>query len=100
MTFQGSSDEAQHLAGTNFVKDYQSLVNAYSVAFFDHYLKATTRPDPLAPLTGNPPPNGVSLLKVAGTLFPRGVTAPVSCCDRCQVKTPHTAGEGRVFKNV
>ncbi len=55
---------AGHLAWTNIVKDYQSLVDAYSVAFFDHYLKVTTGPDPLAPLTGNPPPNGVSLLKV------------------------------------
>jgi hypothetical protein len=76
MTFQESRDEAQHLAWTNFAKDYQSLVNAYSVAFFDHYLKATTGPDPLAPLTGNPPPSGVSLLKVAGDHVPAGSDCP------------------------
>jgi predicted dienelactone hydrolase len=58
-------DGAGHLAWTNLVKTYQPLIDAYSVAFFNHYLKGATSPDPLAPLITNPPPPGVSLLKAA-----------------------------------
>jgi len=44
-------------------KHYQEIIAAYSVAFFDRYLQGKTDPDPLAPLTGNPPPKGVSYLR-------------------------------------
>ena len=57
-------DGAGHSAWTNMVKQYQTPIDDYSVAFFDRYLKGA-QPDPLAPLTGNPPPKGVSLLKVS-----------------------------------
>jgi predicted dienelactone hydrolase len=57
-------DGAGHLAWTNLNPRYQSLINSYSVAFFDHYLKRSTQPDALAPLLGNPPPQGVSKLRV------------------------------------
>jgi len=58
-------DGAGHFAWTNLKKDYQDMIDTYSVAFFNHYLKGKTDPDPLAPLTGNPPPKGVSHLRVA-----------------------------------
>jgi len=58
-------DGAGHFAWTNLQKDYQDMIDAYSVAFFNHYLKGKTDPDPLAPLTGTPPPKGVSYLRVA-----------------------------------
>jgi len=45
------------------MKNYQRVIDAYGVAFSNHYLKGTTGPDPLTLLAGNPPPNGVRLLK-------------------------------------
>jgi len=56
-------DGAGHLAWTDMNKHYQEIIAAYSVAFFDRYLQGKTDPDPLAPLTGNPPPKGVSYLR-------------------------------------
>jgi len=55
---------AGHLAWTNLKKDYQDIIDNYSVAFFDHYLSGKSGRDSLASLTGNPPPKGVSYLKV------------------------------------
>ncbi len=57
-------DGAGHLAWTNLNKRYQELIDSYSVAFFDRYLKGETDPDPLGPLTGKPAPKGVSYLKL------------------------------------
>jgi predicted dienelactone hydrolase len=56
---------AGHLAWTNLNKTYQNIISDYSVAFFDHFLKGKTNPDPLAPLTGKPLPKQVSHLNVA-----------------------------------
>lgn len=55
-------DGAGHLAWTDLNKRYQEVIDAYSVAFFDRYLKMTT-PDRLAGLMSNPP-GGVSSVKV------------------------------------
>jgi len=57
-------DGAGHFAWTDLNKHYQELIDAYSVAFFDRYLLGKADPDPLAPLTANPPPKGVSYLRV------------------------------------
>ena len=57
-------DGAGHFAWTNLNKKYQSIIGTYSLAFFNHYLKSTLVPDSLAPLIGNPPPKGVSFLRV------------------------------------
>jgi predicted dienelactone hydrolase len=59
--FQG----AGHLAWTNLNRKYQGLIDSYSVAFFDRYLKGNASPDPLQPLTRKPLPNGVSDLRAA-----------------------------------
>jgi predicted dienelactone hydrolase len=59
-------DGAGHLAWTNMKTGYQEMINNYSVAFFNHYLKASdgnTRDD-LKMLTANPAPKGISYLKV------------------------------------
>ena len=56
---------AGHFAWTNLNKNYQQIINSYSVAFFNRYLKGMTSPDPLTPLTTNPPPRSVSYLKVS-----------------------------------
>jgi predicted dienelactone hydrolase len=53
---------AGHLAWTDMNKRYQEVIDAYSVAFFDRYLKMTV-PDPLVGLVSHPPA-GVSLVKV------------------------------------
>jgi predicted dienelactone hydrolase len=58
-------DGAGHLAWTDLNRTYQAMIENYSLAFFDHFLKNKTDPDPLAALTTNPPPKGVSYLKVA-----------------------------------
>jgi len=36
------------------MKNYQRVIDAYGVAFSNHYLKGTTGPDPLTLLAGNP----------------------------------------------
>ena len=46
------------------MKNYQRMIDAYGVAFPNHYRKETTGPDPLTLLAGNPSPNGVRLLKI------------------------------------
>jgi predicted dienelactone hydrolase len=56
-------DGAGHFAWTNLNKSYQSLINDYSIAFFDRYLKRTKTPDPLARLIDRPWPKDVSDLK-------------------------------------
>jgi hypothetical protein len=56
-------DGAGHLAWTDLNKRYQEVIDAYCVAFFDRYLKMTA-PDPLVGLMGNPPPKGVSDVRV------------------------------------
>jgi hypothetical protein len=56
-------DGAAHLAWTGFNRIYHESIAAYSVAFFDHYLKAQTDPDPLAPLFSEGAHPGVSYLK-------------------------------------
>jgi predicted dienelactone hydrolase len=59
--FQG----AGHLAWTNLNPKYQALIDTYSVAFFDRYLKGIANPDPLQPLMRKPLPKGVSDLRAA-----------------------------------
>ena len=56
-------DGAGHFAWTNLNKSYQSVINAYSVAFFDSYLKGTTKPERLAHLLDRPWPERVSEFK-------------------------------------
>jgi hypothetical protein len=58
-------DGAGHFAWTDLNKRYQDLIGAYSVAFFDHYLKGQTAPDPLAPMMENPLPANVSAVRSA-----------------------------------
>lgn len=55
-------DGAGHLAWTDLNKRYQDLIDTYSVAFFDRYLKMKA-PDALDALMGSSPPKGVSLVK-------------------------------------
>lgn len=55
---------AGHLAWTDINRRYQDLIDAYSIAFFDRYLKGETKPDPLAPLETKPLPAQVSDLRV------------------------------------
>ncbi|MGA2431698.1 MAG: dienelactone hydrolase family protein [Candidatus Acidiferrum sp.] len=56
-------DGAGHLAWTGLNRTYHESIDAYSVAFFDRYLKARTDPDPLAPLFSQGTHSGVSYLK-------------------------------------
>jgi len=56
-------DGAGHFAWTNLNKRYQDVIDAYSVAFFDHYLKGQTVPDPLARMMEDPLPAGVSAVR-------------------------------------
>ena len=56
-------DGAGHFAWTNLQKEHHGLIDAYGVAFFDHYLKDQNGPDPLIRLTGSPAPQGVSYLE-------------------------------------
>jgi predicted dienelactone hydrolase len=58
-------DGAGHFAWTDLNKRYQDLIGAYSVAFFDHYLKGQTAPDPLATMMENPLPANVSAVRSA-----------------------------------
>ena len=58
-------DGAGHFAWTDLNQRYQGLIGAYSVAFFDHYLKGQTAPDPLAPMMENPLPANVSAVRSA-----------------------------------
>jgi predicted dienelactone hydrolase len=58
-------EDAGHLAWTNLNKRFQELIDRYSVAFFDRYLKGNSAPDPLQPLTQKPFPRGVSYLRAA-----------------------------------
>ena len=55
---------AGHFAWTDLNRSYQDLINAYSVAFFDRWVKGRAQPDSLANLTGRPWPERVSYLKV------------------------------------
>jgi predicted dienelactone hydrolase len=55
-------DGAGHLAWTNLKKDYHEIIQTYSLAFFDHYLRGKND-DSLASLTAGPPSKGVSYLK-------------------------------------
>lgn len=52
---------AGHFAWTDLNKSYQWLINQYSLAFFDRYLKVTT--DPLAHLIDRPWPDDVKEIK-------------------------------------
>ncbi len=54
---------AGHLAWTDLNPRFHSLIDQYSVAFFDRYLKGRAAPDGLAALFGKPAPAGVSLLR-------------------------------------
>jgi predicted dienelactone hydrolase len=56
-------DGAGHLAWTDLNKRYQDIIDVYSVAFFDRYLKSKA-PDRLAGLMGNSRPEGVSFVRV------------------------------------
>lgn len=57
--FQG----AAHFAWTSLNKTFQSQINAYSLAFFDLYLKPQSTPDPLAALTTPPFPTQVTTVR-------------------------------------
>jgi hypothetical protein len=37
---------AGHLAWTDLNQRFQSVIDQYSIAFFDRYLKSRTEPDP------------------------------------------------------
>lgn len=56
---------AGHLAWTNLNKTFQETISNYSIAFFDHFLRGKTNPDPLAPLIRKPFPKHVIDLRVA-----------------------------------
>ena len=56
---------AGHMAWTNLNKTFQDVIDSYSVAFFDRWLKGAAGPDPLAPLTSQPWPDRVSFVKFA-----------------------------------
>jgi predicted dienelactone hydrolase len=56
---------AGHLAWTDLNHTYQGIINDYSVAFFDRFLKGKDDPDPLVALTANPLPGQISYLKSA-----------------------------------
>jgi predicted dienelactone hydrolase len=56
-------DAAGHFAWTNLAPEHHATIESFSVAFFNRYVKGML-PDPLAPLTREPPPTGVTLLKV------------------------------------
>ncbi len=45
---------AGHFAWTNINRQHYAMIEEYSTAFFDRYLKGTTDPDPLAPLLKQP----------------------------------------------
>lgn len=57
-------DGAGHFAWTNLNTRYQELINSYSIAFFDRYLKGDEKSDSLSTLTGNSTPKGVSEVRV------------------------------------
>ena len=54
---------AGHMAWTNLNKTFQDVIDSFSVAFFDRWLKGAASPDPLAPLTSQPWPDRVSFVK-------------------------------------
>lgn len=54
---------AGHFAWTNINKKYQELIDIYTVAFFDRYVKGKTDPDPLEPLVAKQG-SGISYLRV------------------------------------
>ena len=54
---------AGHFAWTDLNQKFQPIIDRYSVAFFDQYLKRDTAPDRLASLFGSAPPPGVSFAK-------------------------------------
>jgi predicted dienelactone hydrolase len=56
-------DGAGHFAWTDLNNRYQDVICAYSVAFFDHYLKRQTAADPLAAMMQNPLPANVSAVR-------------------------------------
>jgi len=56
---------AGHYAWTDATRSFAAPIDAYSVAFFDRYLKGATGPDPLAKLLYQPWPPTVSNLKYA-----------------------------------
>jgi hypothetical protein len=56
-------DGAGHFAWTELNKKYQEPISAYSVAFFDRYLKSIAKP--LEHLTGDSRPEGVSDVRAA-----------------------------------
>jgi predicted dienelactone hydrolase len=58
-------DGAGHFAWTDLNKRYQEVIDAYSVAFFNRYLKEQTAPDPLSPMMANPLPAQVSAVRSA-----------------------------------
>ncbi len=57
--FQG----AGHLAWTGLNPRFHAVINRYSVAFFDRYLKGDASPDLLVPLFKKPTPEGVSFVR-------------------------------------
>jgi len=52
-------DGAGHFAWTDLNPKFHSLIDTYSIAFFDRYLKSLS-PDPLAPLLKSPYAGGIS----------------------------------------
>lgn len=56
-------DGAGHFAWTDLNKRYEEVIDAYSIAFFDRYLKGQTATDTLAPLMGNPLPAKVGTVR-------------------------------------
>ncbi|HWC16465.1 MAG TPA: hypothetical protein VG498_05600 [Terriglobales bacterium] len=54
---------AGHFAWTNLNKKYQNLIDTYTVAFFDRYLKGKTDPNPLPALVAKQG-SGISYLRV------------------------------------
>jgi len=54
---------AGHFAWTDLNPRFQSLIDRYSIAFFDRYVKGLNNPDPLAGITRTPLPDGISYLR-------------------------------------
>ena len=61
MEFEG----AGHFAWIDLNPNYHDIINRYSVAFFDRYLKDETAPNPLDALTQKPYPKGVSDVRLS-----------------------------------
>jgi hypothetical protein len=58
-------DGAGHFAWTLLNKTYQDVIDTYSVAFLDRYVKGQKEPDPLGPLFAEGTHSQVSYAKFA-----------------------------------